>query len=86
LGSGTVVHAQVLIVVAMTILNQYVMADLKADSISVVISSRHTPDLVSLAVLQENATTIIPVEVFVIRSISVDRYVFDDDIAGVLAR
>ena len=62
------------------ILDNHVMANLEADPVAVVISSRHTAHRVTVAVLQENTTAVIAVEVLVLLTVAVECDVLNQDV------
>ena len=61
------------------------MTDLPAHPVSVVVAGRHVADRVAAAVLQENTAPFVPIQMTVVRSVSVQREVLDHHVGGSLA-
>ena len=67
------------------ILNDNVMADLKADPVSVVVAGFDIPNCVAVAVLQKNAATIVPIQVGIVFPITVECQILDEHVRRTLA-
>ena len=78
-------HAKIRVVMAVTILNDHIVANLEADSVAVVIASRHSAKCVTIAVLQKDAAAIVAVEVFAVLAIAIERDILNDHIGRVFA-
>ena len=76
---------KVRVVMAVTVLHDHVVADLKADAIAVVVAGFHVAKRVAIAILQKDATSVVAIEVFAILTISVERNVLDQYVCRVFA-
>ena len=72
-------------VMAVTIFDRHVVTDLPTDPVTVVVSRRHFSDQNLIDVLQEDAATIIAIQVFIVGSIAVERQVFNDQMIDLFA-
>ena len=76
-------HAKVRVVVAVAILHDHIVTDLKTDAVAVVIPSCHAAERVAVAVLQKDTTSVVAVEVFAVRTVAVERDIFNDHVGRV---
>src|SRR5262249_20599561 len=79
------VQPQAGVVVAVTALDDDVMADLPAEAAAVVVPRGHAPQRHLPAVLQEHAAGVIAVEVLVVLAVAVQRDVLHADVGDLLA-
>lgn len=86
LAAGTLIpdgRRRSVFVVAVTVFDDHIMADLEADPVTVVVASCHAAKCVAIAVLHK-ISAIIAIEVFTVIAISIECDVFDNDIRRVL--
>ena len=69
----------------MTLFNMDIMANLKADSITVVISRFNITNMKALTILQKYVPPVISIQVLVIRQISIQAKILDQNIRTVFA-
>ena len=86
LRTRTRVQAQPRVIVAVTVLDRHVVADLPTDAVAVVIPRRDLPDQHVAHVLQEDAATVVAVEVLVVLAVAVERELLDDEVLRLFAR
>ena len=75
---------KVRVIMAVTIFDDHVVADLKADAIAVVVAGFHVAKHVAIAILQKDTASVVSVEVFTVRTIAVERNVFNQHIRCML--
>jgi hypothetical protein len=78
-------NAQSGVIVAVTILDDHVVTDLKADPVAVVVPGFHLADREAVAILEKDATRVVAVEIFVVLAVPVERKVLDDNVGRVFA-
>ena len=76
-------HSEAGVVVAMTVFDFHIVTNLEADPISVVFPCGHIANRVAIAVLQEDAATIIAVQIRIVFSISIKREILDHHVPRV---
>ena len=86
LRTGARMDAQICVVVTLAVSHSHVVADLKTDTVAIVVARRNMLNGVSVAVLKEYAAPIISVEVLAACFVAVQCQVFNHDVACVFAR
>ena len=79
------VNSEIRVVVAVAIFHDDIVADLETDPVAVVITSSHSAERVTIAILQKDTAAIVAVKVFTVLAIAIERDVFNDHISRVLA-
>ena len=82
---GPGMKPQASMVMAVAVLHQDVMTDLPTNAVAVVVARGHFPHRDSVAVLQPDATRVIPIQISVVRFVAVDRDVLKGDVVYVFA-
>lgn len=77
--------SEVGVIVRVAVFDGNVVADLKADSVTVVVAGFEIANRVSIAVLQKDAAAVVAVQVGRVFSITVEGQILDRDVGGVFA-
>ncbi len=72
--------SQIMIVMAVAVLDDDIVADLEADAIAVVVSALDLTHMESIAVLKEDAPSIVAVEILIVGPIPIENEILDGDI------
>ena len=78
-------NSEIRVVMAVTVLDDDIVTDLETDTIAVVITCFDIAEDVAITILQKNATSVVAIEVFAIRTISVERNVLDQYVCRMFA-
>ncbi len=75
-------HTQVCIVVAMAMIDLHIVTYLETDAVAVVVPRFDASKRVVVAVLNEDATAIVSVEILAVATITIQHEIFDHDARG----
>src|SRR5262245_20096683 len=78
-------QAEPRMVVAVTVLHPHVVADLPADAVAVVVAGRHLAYRDAVAVLEEDASGVVAIQVSFVRLVTVQGEGLDGHVGDVLA-
>ena len=79
-------QTQIGVVVAVAVLNDDIMTNLPTDPVTVVIARRHVATCDAIAVLHEDTTGVVPIQILVLLAIAIESNVFDHDVRNVISR
>ena len=86
LGTRSRMQAETRVIMAVAVLNRDIVTNLPTDAIAIVMPGRHVADQDLIDILKEDAAPIVAIQVFIVRSITIECQAFNDKIVDLFTR